>query len=271
MTAIAAALGACVVLLGCGGRVLATARLPAPMEGGSAVIPMAGPVSRLPRAAVAGIAAAALAAAAHGTAGAAAAAAGSAAVIVVLLERRASRTARSKAAAALPAACRVVAAELRAGALPADALAAAAAGVPHDLAVALHAAAAAERLGSSAAVPLTAAAPGAEAMWTVALGWLVCTETGAPLGTVLEEVAAALTAEAEARALVDVELAGVRLSALVMAALPAFGLALGASLGADPVGFLFGTAAGRCCLGAALLLDASGLVWVRALGLGAAR
>jgi tight adherence protein B len=181
-----------------------------------------------------------------------------------LAERRRARLAGRAAAAALPQACRVLAAELRAGALPADALTASARASPEPLAGVLRAAASAERLGASAGVALGGAVePGGLGPLTVC--WQVCSATGAALAPTLEVLASAVAAELDAAAFVEAELAGVRLSALVMAALPAFGLALGAALGSDPVGFLLRTAAGRSCLLAAGALDVVGVLWVRAL------
>lgn len=196
-----------------------------------------------------------------------------AAAVAVSLARTASarRKAGEEAAAAIPEACRVIAAELMAGSLCVDALTAAASGSPAPLRDALLAAVSAEQLGASIASALARPPAGCEALRAVAACWEVCVSSGAALAEMLERLAVVFAAELEAQAVVEAELAGVRLSALVMAALPLVGLALGAALGADPLRFLIESAGGRLSLVVAALLDGGGLLWVRRLGLRAAR
>ena len=171
----------------------------------------------------------------------------------------AAREARANAAA-LPALCRTAAAELRAGAAPAVALARAAADAPPALGSAVGTVAAAAQLG----VPPGAwpAVPGADRLDAVAALWLVAADAGAGLADGLDRLASALAAEQRRRAELAAQLAGPRASAVVLAALPAFGLALAAALGAEPLRFLR-TPPGAACLAAAALLDAAGVLWVR--------
>ncbi|MCL2466027.1 MAG: type II secretion protein F [Micrococcales bacterium] len=93
----------------------------------------------------------------------------------------------------------------------------------------------------------------------------MATELGAPLAPVLDTVAQALAADAEAEAELGAALAGPRASASLVGWLPVFGLLLGVFVGADPVRVLtdgaLGTAAG---VGGAVLFVA-GRVWSRAL------
>jgi len=93
----------------------------------------------------------------------------------------------------------------------------------------------------------------------------MATELGAPLAPVLDTVAQALAADAEAEAELGAALAGPRASASLVGWLPVFGLVLGVLVGADPVQVLtdgrFGTAAG--VVGAALFV--AGRMWSRAL------
>ena len=56
-------------------------------------------------------------------------------------------------------------------------------------------------------------------------------------------------------------LAEPRATAMVLAALPALGLALGAALGADPLSWLTGSGPGRLVLAAGLALEALGVLW----------
>ena len=57
------------------------------------------------------------------------------------------------------------------------------------------------------------------------------------------------------------QLAGPRATAVLLALLPVFGLAMGNALGADPLAVLVGTPVGRGCLVLGLLLEVAGLLW----------
>ena len=55
--------------------------------------------------------------------------------------------------------------------------------------------------------------------------------------------------------------AGPQSSATVLALLPILAVGLGAGMGADPLGLLFGTATGRLLLCTGAVLDAAGVLW----------
>lgn len=154
-------------------------------------------------------------------------------------------------AAALPLLCRAAAAELRAGAPPVTALARAASDAPPAVAEYVR------RLDAPPAPP-----PGAQRLAALAALWTVAAGAGAGLADGLDRLADALVAEQRQRAEVAAQLAGPRASAATLAALPAFGLLLAGSLGADPLGF-FATPAGAACLTGAVALDAAGVAWIR--------
>lgn len=274
MTAAAVLLAACAALLasrgtGAFGRRLAAVSRPPGAARLAAGVDAAARARRRRRVAVGAVVAVAVATRAGplatGLAAATTVAAGNA------RDRWRENATAAAAAAAVPDACRALAAGLMAGSLPADALTVAAGGSPEPLGGLLRAAASAERLGASPAAALARPPVGCEAMRGVAACWEVCVGTGAALGQTIERLATVFADELEARAVVDAELAGVRLSALVMACLPVFGLALGAALGSDPVGFLIGSPGGRLSLALAALLDGTGLWWVRQLGRRAVR
>jgi tight adherence protein B len=48
---------------------------------------------------------------------------------------------------------------------------------------------------------------------------------------------------------------------VLLALLPAFGLAMGSALGADPLDVLAGTPLGLGCLALGLMLETAGLLW----------
>jgi tight adherence protein B len=186
------------------------------------------------------------------------AAAAAVALLTALLARDALSTRAATARrAGLRAAVRVLVAELEIGALPADALTAAAQVAPRYTAV-LQAAGDAARGGDAAAV--LRADPDTRVL---GVAWSLGQDSGAPLADVLRRVADDLSATEEQRRAVVVALSGPRSSAVMLAGLPVVGIALGASTGARPLAFLTGSPAGRlvCCVG--VLLDVAGVLWMR--------
>ncbi|MGW2092049.1 type II secretion system F family protein [Promicromonospora sukumoe] len=86
-------------------------------------------------------------------------------------------------------------------------------------------------------------------------------DVGAPLGRVLEQVAATLAAEAEAQAERDAALAGPRTTGRLLMWLPIAGGFLGWALGADPVGTATDGGIGTVAVGAGAVLLVVGRVW----------
>jgi tight adherence protein B len=114
--------------------------------------------------------------------------------------------------------------------------------------------------------------PGAEAaMIAVGHARRVSIGSGAPMSAVLAVVVDDLVAEHRRRTAVAAALAGTRSSALLMAALPLLGLALGASLGAAPLTVLGATATGHLLVVFAVALEAAGLLWTDAIAVRAGR
>jgi len=86
-------------------------------------------------------------------------------------------------------------------------------------------------------------------------------EVGAPLASVLDEVAASVAADAEARAERDAALAGPRATARVLLWLPAVGVLLGYVLGADPLGTATDGGPGTAGVLLGLVLLLAGRTW----------
>ena len=97
------------------------------------------------------------------------------------------------------------------------------------------------------------------------------TATGLPLAELLDTVAEAARGRAVLVGRAKAELAGARSTTVVLACLPAVGLAMGHLLGARPLHILLGTVWGAGCLVAALLLTVVGLAWSRAIRVGVVR
>lgn len=154
-------------------------------------------------------------------------------------------------------------AELRSGADPRQAMAAAAFGLPGLEPLALTAASPVgdvrrelEHLGSL---------PGGRAAADLAAAWRLVEETGCGLAAPVHRVDAAYRAEERLRRELAAQLAGPTATARLLAALPVAGVAMGAALGADPLAFLAGPGPGRACLVAGLALLALGMRWTRSL------
>ena len=107
--------------------------------------------------------------------------------------------------------------------------------------------------------------PGREGLARVAGAWRVAERTGAPVASVLLQVAEGLRAERELAGVVEAELAMARGSARIMAFLPLGALLLGSFVGADPLGFLLGNPLGLVLALAGVGLAAAGVVWTEKL------
>ena len=167
-----------------------------------------------------------------------------------------------QARAAVAHACAVLASYLRVGQVPSAALAIAAA----DCAV-LREGHHARTLGSDIVKVWRQQArrPGHSGLLELSRAWQVSTETGAPMSTTLDEVAASLAADQALTRVVNSELAAARATGKVMAVLPACGIGIGYLLGGDPARWLLAGPAGWACLLAGVLLACAGLLWIEAL------
>lgn len=159
-------------------------------------------------------------------------------------------------------ACGVLAADLRAGRTPQEALEGAA-----SMCGELQVASAAARLGGdvAGALELAAESPGAAGLRALSAAWQVAERSGAAFATIVERLADSLRADESIRRQISAGLSGTRSTARLLAGLPLFGTALGYGIGADPVAYLTGSFLGWCCLFAGLALAALGLLWVERL------
>jgi tight adherence protein B len=114
-----------------------------------------------------------------------------------------------------------------------------------------------------AADPLLAATPAEQA--SVHAACAVSERTGAPLAEVLDRVEAYLRQAHRLRLVVAAHRAGTRATALLLAVLPAGGVAVGYGVGADPLRILLHTPLGAACAGTACVLQLAGLLWTERL------
>lgn len=157
-----------------------------------------------------------------------------------------------------------LAAELRAGRTPAEALrlAATAAGpLAPVLDAAVDATAAAD--GAARALAAAAATPDGRRLRPAAAAWTVTERFGGHVGLALERVGEAMDDADESARELDAALAGPRATVLVLALLPLVGLALGQSVGAHPLALLVHRPLGWGLLASAATLDAVGVAVMR--------
>jgi tight adherence protein B len=101
--------------------------------------------------------------------------------------------------------------------------------------------------------------------------WRLAERTGAPAADLLERIESdARAAERSART-ANAHAAGTQTTAIMLAALPLAGIALGHAIGADPTGVLLHTPLGAACVLTALVLQCAGLKWAQRLTEGATR
>jgi tight adherence protein B len=101
--------------------------------------------------------------------------------------------------------------------------------------------------------------------------WRLAERTGAPAADLVERIEADARAADRARVTVSAEAAGAQATALLLAALPVAGIALGQSMGIDAVGVLLHTTLGGVCAIAAVVLQCLGLLWSERLVSGSVR
>ncbi len=191
-----------------------------------------------------------------------------AAILAVTLAVRrrgaAARRRRSAESAALRDGLDMVAGELRAGAHPVAAFAAAGAELGGVVGDRLCLVAARGRLGADVAMGLRAAA-GRSALpdsWhRLAVCWQLSAAHGLAIATLMRAAQHDIVERDRFRARVDAGLAGARTTAATLAGMPVLGIGLGQLIGADPLGFLFSGGPGGVLLVIGIALSCLGLYW----------
>ncbi len=168
----------------------------------------------------------------------------------------ASRRRRGRDRAATIEALGALAAELAAGQPPATALVRAAGEPP----VWPHATAAV-RMGGEVPAALRLDGTGRPALRQLAACWQVAAQTGSGLASSVDQLARSSRRAEQVRGELEAQLAAPRATARLLAGLPLVGVAFGVLLGADPLGWLLGSAAGRLCLAGGVALTVAGAWW----------
>lgn len=163
--------------------------------------------------------------------------------------------------------CTALAAELRAGRTPGEALHLAVTVLaPQQRAALSSLATTASHGGDVGEVMRNAAArPGCRSLAWLAACWQVSAESGAGLAEAVERLSRALRDEERCRKEINAQLAAPRATARLLAFLPVVGIAFATGLGQRPLAFLFGTPYGLLCLGLGVAIDIGGLIWTTRL------
>jgi tight adherence protein B len=156
----------------------------------------------------------------------------------VLLSRAVAERARRRLAGRLVESVGTLAADLRAGQHPTEALA-----VSDDSPAARHP--------------------------TVRAVWAISERSGAPAAAVLDRLEQDLRARAEQQREIAAQLAGARSTAGMLAVLPVLGIGLGAAMGARPLAVLLGEPRGQLALVVGVVLEALGVFWTAGIVAGA--
>jgi tight adherence protein B len=160
-------------------------------------------------------------------------------------------------------ALRALAAELRSGLAPPDALRAAAGeGAVSGLRRRMLTAAIADKLGGDPAQALGSAAPPGSAAAGVAAAWAVCQVTGASLAAPVTRIADAAASGLMLAREADAAFASARSSARLLAILPVAGVGIGMLSGTGSLRVLLATAPGQLCLLTGAALELAGLAWL---------
>ena len=92
--------------------------------------------------------------------------------------------------------------------------------------------------------------------------WQVCEKNGAALSPTLIQFSQQIRTEKELREELSSSMSGAKLSAWVLAGLPLFGIVLAGFLGVNSLHWLSNSSIGNYNIVAALILEATGIVWV---------
>jgi tight adherence protein B len=179
------------------------------------------------------------------------------------LRARAEQRRSLTAADGLAEALRSMVAGLRTGAHPATAAASAAEDAHSETAATMRAIAAAARIdGDVSAVLTTAQSPAiGTALDRVSTAWRLAQRHGLPLAEVLDAVRRDLEQRARFTRQVLARMTGPKSSALALSLLPVLGLALGMTMGANPLQVLTGAGLGQILLVVGVALLCAGVAW----------
>ncbi|MGP6175529.1 type II secretion system F family protein [Corynebacterium sp. A21] len=165
--------------------------------------------------------------------------------------------------------------ELRAGSGIPQAISAAAETIPEhaprELRTAVEVTAARTLAGGSGPAVLLDARATVPELAELAQMWHTAEHHGVPLAPLIQEAQNRLDIRTRHRAATTSSLQGPQATAVVLTLLPLAGVGMGSTMGADPLGLLFGGGLGGMLLVAGVGLSCSGFLWTRQIIEGAAK
>ena len=164
----------------------------------------------------------------------------------------------------MASALEVLIGELRVGSHPARAFTIAAAESPGLVGLSLQRVAARSRLGADVGAGLIAAErdSAVPAYWRrLAVFWELAAQRGLAMSVLMQAAHHDILDRQRFAGRIRAALAGARATAVILAALPVLGVALGQLIGAHPVRFLLGGGLGGVLLVVGATLIAAGLAW----------
>jgi len=162
---------------------------------------------------------------------------------------------------AITSLCTALRAELEAGLQPRAAFTSAVWSYPELRDLAEQAGHSENELDLPALLTAHAKQPGRRALRSLAACWYAADRHGIALADAVSGIEEGLRAESARLRTTEVELAGIRATILLLAALPLFGFALGLALGANPLDTLLHSTFGQLSLMLGVGLDLIGLLW----------
>jgi tight adherence protein B len=97
--------------------------------------------------------------------------------------------------------------------------------------------------------------------WRLATAWQLAESSGVPLADILERLDTEFRDRELVRLRTAAQVAGARVTTVLLAGLPVAGLLLGAAIGAHPLQVLLHTPGGAACAVGAMLLQLLGVLW----------
>ena len=179
--------------------------------------------------------------------------------VMVLIRRRGRRTDALTSRTAVAQACSILAAQVRIGQVPTEALRSAAEDCPILVPARDTVAIGGDPAGCWHA---QSTGPGLAGLADLARAWQLSINTGAELAAALEQVAEALASDQALGLVITSEAAAPRATGKIMAVLPVVGIALGYMMGGDPVTFLISSPIGWACLAVGSFCACVGVLWM---------
>ncbi len=179
--------------------------------------------------------------------------------VILLIRRRGKRADALNNRTAVAQACSILAAQVRIGQVPSEALRSAAEDCPVLAPARDTLAIGGDPVGCWRG---QSTEPGLAGLADLGRAWQLSISTGAELAAALVQVAEALTSDQALGLVITSEAAAPRATGKIMAVLPVVGIALGYMMGGDPLTFLITSPIGWACFAVGSFCACVGVLWM---------